>query len=304
MTQIFNDDVKIDGVQDITQLRVEGHTTQTQPLQTWQNSAGSTLGRVTGDGRLQIGDLGLSTVDALVEASADLTLPTARPKRGLYSLGKLTGALSDAVAWAVHELKLLGTGGVTGLQTALRAILTHNNTGSGASADLRAMDAQVINQAGTGGTPIGRAAAVRGTASNATNAYLSKAVGVEATVTNDSGATLSNASAFEVAPPTNAGTLDRLYGVRVPTFSDLTGITSDYASAQFEDDVELKLQGATPGKNPPANFVKMYPKLNAGVPALYAKDATGTEYSLSGSGGALSAADSAATKLFRYFTLF
>lgn len=47
MTEHFNENVEIEGSQDVTQLRVQGHTSQTQPLQDWQNSAGDSLVRVT-----------------------------------------------------------------------------------------------------------------------------------------------------------------------------------------------------------------------------------------------------------------
>src|SRR5688572_17363124 len=133
MTQTFNDNVLIDGNQDIEQLRVQGHSTQTDPLQTWESSAAQVLVQVTGDGRMQVGD-DLATPDALVEAHRAET-STSKPKRGLHSLGKITNLLTDVIAWVVAELELLGTNGVSGLQAALRAKLTHNNTGTSTSAE-------------------------------------------------------------------------------------------------------------------------------------------------------------------------
>jgi hypothetical protein len=152
MTQTLND-VVIQGNQNTTQLKVQGYNPQTEPLQTWQDISTKPLARVAEDGRLQTGDLELGTPDALVEANASLTLPSTKPQRGVQSLGRLTGALSSAVAWAVHELELLGSGGVSALQTALRAKLTHNNSDSAGSAELRAGDFQTINQTGTSGAP-------------------------------------------------------------------------------------------------------------------------------------------------------
>jgi hypothetical protein len=186
MTQTtFTDNVLIDGSQDITQLRVQGHTTQNQPLETWENSAGSVLAQVSGDGRLQIGDdLGVATPDSLMEAHRAETSDS-KPKRGFHSLGKITNLVTDVIAWAVAELELLGTAGVSGLQTALRAKLTHNNSGNSTSADLRAGDFQSINQTGTSGQRVGQVTGVRGTGSNTpsgANAYLTKAVGVEGAV--------------------------------------------------------------------------------------------------------------------------
>jgi hypothetical protein len=91
----FTDNVRIDGSRDIAQLAVEGNATQTQPLQTWQNSAGSVLSQVTGDGRVLVGDdLGAATPDALIEAHRSET-STARPRRGIHSLGRIGDSLSE-----------------------------------------------------------------------------------------------------------------------------------------------------------------------------------------------------------------
>src|SRR5882724_5726298 len=107
MTQTFTQDVLIDGSADTSQLRVQGNTTQTQPLQTWEDSGSVSLARVTGVGKFQVGDLSLSTPEALIEASADLTVASAKPKRGIHALGRFSGALTNALTWAVHELELL-----------------------------------------------------------------------------------------------------------------------------------------------------------------------------------------------------
>jgi hypothetical protein len=122
----FPDAVEIEGSQDITQLTVQGHTTQTEPLQTWQNSAEDVLSQITGDGRFQVGDdLGMAAPDSLVEAHRDAA-STSLPQRGLHTLGRVAGALSTAVQWAVHELELLGSGTISGIHAALRSRLTHS----------------------------------------------------------------------------------------------------------------------------------------------------------------------------------
>jgi hypothetical protein len=321
--QTFTDNVVVQGSQDITQLRVQGHTTQTQPLQTWTDnggnvqaqvaadpakpqlevrgraaqsqplqawtdSAGNAQARVAKDGRLQTGDLGLGTPDALVEANAEIQVASpARPLRGVQSFGRLKGALSSLVAWAVHELELMDynqvASGVSGLQTVLRAKLTHKNTGNSSAAELRAGDFQSINQTGSSPNRIARVVGARGTASSTPSsgsAYTAKAIGVEATVTNDLGGDITDASAFEVVPPANLGTIGTLYGLRVPPLIP-GGTVSDFASAQFGDDFEVKVLTAVPTKTPPASFVKLYPKLIAGVPHLFAKDSAGIEYDLS-----------------------
>src|SRR4030095_218350 len=110
MTQTtFTDNVLVDGSQDIKQLRVQGHTTQNQPLQTWEDSAGTALAQVTGDGRVQAGDdVGLPSPDALIEAHR-LETSTAKPKRGFHSLGRVSGTLATLVQWMVGELELRGS---------------------------------------------------------------------------------------------------------------------------------------------------------------------------------------------------
>lgn len=111
---LFNDAVVIDGAQDIEQLVVQGHTTQTQPLQEWQASSGDPLARLTGDGRLQIGSFDngvMATDESLIEAHR-LETDADAPKRGLHLKGALSGPLSGLVAWVVQELTLKGSSGV------------------------------------------------------------------------------------------------------------------------------------------------------------------------------------------------
>ncbi len=269
--------LEILGKQDVEELKVQGHTTQSQPLQTWRDSAGGILAQVTGDGRLIVGDD--VTPDSLIEAHR-LETSTTKPKRGLHSLGKITNLLADLITWAVAELELLGSAGVSGLQTALRAKLTHNNSGTSTNAELRAGDFQSINQTGTGGGRVGQVTGVRGTASNApsaANAYLAKAVAVEAAITNATGGDVTDAVAIDVVPPVNAGTIANLYGVRVP---DLTqgaaniALQTGLGKVSFGDFVDVKRPAAVPA-TPATDFMRLYPKSDG---KLYAKDWNGKEY--------------------------
>jgi uncharacterized protein (DUF608 family) len=83
MVQTFTDNVLIDGAQDADQLRVQGHSTQTQSLQTWETSAALVMAEMTGDGRLLLGDdLGAATPDSLIEAHRNETSIT-KPKHFL-----------------------------------------------------------------------------------------------------------------------------------------------------------------------------------------------------------------------------
>jgi hypothetical protein len=263
MTQTFTQDVFVDGTQDAEQLRVQGHTTQTDPLQTWENSAGDPLAQISGDGRLQVGDIGMTTPDALIEAHRE---NAAMPQRGIHSLGRISGALSDAVSWVVGELELLGTGGVSGLQTALRARLTHSNSGDSTEAELRAGDFETINDGGSSGDPVGSAVGMRAAVTNTQDAYLDEAVGLEVAIAQEAGGSGEIAAAF---------------GVRV---ADVDSATDNYALytgkglAHFGDVVEMKRQTAMPG-TPDTDIVRLYPKSDGKV---YAKDWNGVEYDLTG----------------------
>lgn len=292
MTETFSENVVIDGASDVIQLRVQGHTTQTQPLQDWEDSSGETLVRVTGDGKIQAGDLGLSTPTALIEASADLTPVSSMPRRGVHALGRFTGVLTEALTWAVHEFELLGSGGIDTLQTALRAKITNQNTGAMTNAELRAAEFEAANEKGGSGNAAKQITGVRGIARNAAGAHTAKSVGIEATIANDIGGVISEAAAFEVATPTNSGTYETLYGLRVP---DLNQGTHNYALYTGEgivhlgDHQELPIAAETPSGYPPTGFIALYPKLADGVPVLWAKDSVGNETQLGGPGSETSA---------------
>jgi hypothetical protein len=217
----------IDGASDAKQLRVQGHTTQTQPLQTWETSAGSVQGQMTGDGRLALGDdLGVATPDALLEVHrADTS--TAKPKRGFHSLGRVAGALSDAVAWVVQELELLGSGVISAVQTALRVRLTHDNSATSSSAELRGADVEVIQKQGT----------------------------------------VNILTALRAAVTRQAGTVTTAYGVKVENIEGATNnyaLHTGKGLAHLSDALELQVPVPLPG-TPPANNVRMYPKTDGKI---------------------------------------
>jgi hypothetical protein len=130
MTQTFNEEVVIndnlvvDGTADETQVTVQGHSTQTEALQAWEDNAGDPLAKVTGDGRVQVGSFdqygAMATDDSLIEAYRD-EADTGKPKRGLHVAGEVENDDSDALAWSVHELTLSGASTTTGKATALSA---------------------------------------------------------------------------------------------------------------------------------------------------------------------------------------
>jgi hypothetical protein len=290
MTQTtFTDNIVVQGTDpNKTQLTVQSPSGQTNTLQTWQDNAATPLAKVAADGRLQTGDMNLGAPNALIEANANY--PSGHPQRGIQSLGRITGALASAVAWAVHELELLGTGGVSLIQTVLRVKLTNSNTGTSTNAQLRAGDFESRNAAGISGDQVGSASGIRGTVSNATGAHLARASGVEGAIVNDASGSIIDAAALEVVTPINAGTITNLYGLRVP---DITQGTTNYAihtdkgRVHLGDAVEVPLV-SNPAiiTNPPANFVALYPKLDVSTPRLYIKDSTGMETAV-GAGGSV-----------------
>ncbi len=275
----FNEDVEINGsldvlgVQDVPQLEVRGTATQTAPLQTWKEGSGGVLARLAGDGRLELGTLDMGTPDALVEANRTITLPSTVPQRGMQSQGRITAddpqTLGDGIAWSVHELELLGNAVMSGIHAALRGKATRKNTGTGAQAELRAADFEAINDTASGTNPLGKLVGVQSTVTNEQTAYLTEAVGVDVQIQNEGA----------------ANHLTHAYGVRVADMpaaeADAYAIYTGSGSVHVGDDVEQKVFSSAPAANPPTGFIKLYPKLETGIPRLYAKDASGIEHGLS-----------------------
>jgi hypothetical protein len=249
----FTDNVRIDGSRDIAQLAVEGNATQTQPLQTWQNSAGSVLSQVTGDGRVLVGDdLGAATPDALIEAHRSET-STARPRRGIHSLGRIGDSLSEIAQWMVAELELRGSGALQALQNTLRVRLTNMTTAAaGAGAELRAADIEVVNDA------------------SANAAAVPAATGLQVSVTNAAGRTITRAIGVRISM-NNAGTMTNRYAL----------FTEGAGPSRLEECIELRRINDTQ-PTPPADVVRIYPKADG---RLYVRNWAGVEYDLTAVGG-------------------
>lgn len=253
MTHTFNQDVLVDGTQDAKQLRVQGHTIQIQPLQTWEDGNGNILTQITNDGRLQLGDdLGMATPDSLLEVHRAEGSSVGRPTRGIHSLGQISGTLNSLVQWMVGELELRGTGVISALHTALRIRATNLNTGAPtASAELRAADIEVLNDEGSGTTA------------------LPKATGLQIGVTNAVGKTITEAVGLRVKM-TNNGTITNPYSI----------FTQGPGFAHFDDALELAGLSAAPPA-PTNNRVRVYAKTDG---KLWVKDWMRPEYELGGGG--------------------
>ncbi len=222
----YINNVVIDGSRDITQLTVEGHSTQTEPLQKWQDSGQEVLAQVAGNGRLQIGnDLEDTSPTALLEVHREAASGT-EPVSGVSTRAKLSGEVSRVLEWVVHKLELLGASGVSQRVAALRVQLRHNNSGPSASAELRGGDFEVVNQSGSAATPVGEAVGVRAAVSNEANANLSRGIGVQIDLQDE-------------------GTLTHAYGLKIEDVTDATynyAIQTGQGDVEFGGDVEVKGQ--------------------------------------------------------------
>lgn len=249
----FNDNVLVDGSQDIQQLRVQSHSTQNQPLQTWETSAGVVQSQITGDGRVVAGDdLGVATPDALLEVHR-AEASTTRPRRGIHSLGQISGTLNSLLQWMVAELEVRGSSALDALHTGLRVRTSNLNTGTPtANAELRGADVEVIQDA------------------TAASAALPRATGLQVGVTNAAGKTITEAAALRLKL-NNAGTITNPYSI----FAEGPGV------AHFEDYLEVKRPAVVPG-TPPTDFMRLYPKSDG---KLYAKNWSGAEVELGGGSG-------------------
>ena len=259
-----NGQVLIDGQRDQVQLRVQAHSAQTEPLQTWEKSDGTPLAQVTDDGRLELGDLDLGTPDGLIEANREITLPSTVPQRGVQSQGKVTGngtnVIDGAIAWAVHELELLGDAVVSGAHAALRGKITRKNTSASPQAELRAADFEAINDTTSGANPVGKLVGVHSAVTNEQDAYLTEAVGVGVQIANEGA----------------ASQLSRAYGLRVEDMpaveNQAYAIHTGTGTVHLGDDLEMPEKGATP-VDPPAGARKLYPKSDG----WYDLDSQGSE---------------------------
>lgn len=244
---------RIIGQLDVPQLVVQGVASQTEALQNWQDNSSDILARVTAEGRLQVGSFAdgeMATDDALIEAHRSEG-DTGLPARGLNMLGEITGTLSSIVQWAVQELVLKGTGGISALHSALRVKLTNQNTGTmSAGADLRAGDFEAINEGGSSGQDVPELTGLHVTVSNASGAYLDTAYGLKVEMSDD-------------------GNQNEAFAIHAEGGLFHLGVDGEV--------LELPVTTSTPA-NPPSNHVRFYVELNSGTPELFIKKSDGTRY--------------------------
>ena len=251
-------EIFIDGDANAIQLRVQGHSPQTNPLQTWEDSSGTILAQLDETGLFQGQDVQVgdddATSDALIEAH-NLDDP-AKPSQGLHTAGIVSGTLDDIVRWVVQELTLRGSGGISAPHSALQAQLTNENTGPmSAGADLRAGDFEFSNSGGSSGDPVPEVAALHAAITNQVGGYLGTAYGLRVRVTDD-------------------GSSTKIYAIH----------TED-GVVHLDSELELPVVASAPTTNPDTDFIKLYVMLDNGTPQLYGRDASGTLHLLSGSGG-------------------
>lgn len=244
----YTDPVIINGSTDAEQLVVRGNTTQTKALQEWRQDGSTLYGRVTNDGRLQVGSFTSGAMDtdaSLIEAHRSAADST-KPKRGLHLKGVLTGTLNAIVTWVVQELLLQGTAGISALHTALRVRIRNENTGTMTGAELRAGDVVVENKGGNAGSAVPQMTGLRVGVSNESGGYAQTAYGLKVEMTN-------------------AGQLTNAYA-----------IYTDTGLIHIEDALELKRLLVAPA-TPATNHVRIYGKSDG---RLYARNWQGTDYSM------------------------
>lgn len=222
------------------------------------------------DGRLHVGDdLGFSTEESYIEVHRDNTAPTTKPKRGLHSLGRIGGAISDAIAWLVSELELPGSGTITGIHSALRARLTHDNSGDSSGAEVQAGNFEVVNESGSSGTRVGQATGIQASISNKSAGYLDEAVGVDISIDNENGSS---------SPILNA------YGLRV---ADIDEADDNFAIHTGKGIVHLgdllELEELTASGTPGSGKLWLYAENGK----IYAKNNSDPAFDLTTGGGAL-----------------
>ncbi|KAB2857295.1 MAG: hypothetical protein F9K46_13120, partial [Anaerolineae bacterium] len=242
----YTDPVFIDGSQDDPQLRVQGHTTQTDPLQTWENSAGVKLAQVDSNGQVFIDgsqDVTLLRVQAhstqnqplqTWENSAGTALAQVtndgRLEVGNNAVGGVSAALIEAnqggiVAGSAVKQGIQSCGDISGAINEPLTWSVHElefGGGDGVSSNHTALSSKII-QSNTGG---GSTAELRaGEFKVENNQTLNKAVAVRAEISNASGGNITEAAAFEAVMP-SAGTIGTLYGLHIP---DLPSGQNHYA---------------------------------------------------------------------------
>ena len=92
--------LEVDGREDVVQLQVQGHSTQTEPLQTWEDSSGDVQTEVTGAGQLRADEVELN-----VQASAPADDPPAGTVKVYVKLdGSTLKLYAKDAAGDEHEL--------------------------------------------------------------------------------------------------------------------------------------------------------------------------------------------------------
>jgi hypothetical protein len=120
--------------------------------------------------------------------------------------------IDGAIAWAVHELELLGDAVVSGIHAALRGKVTRKNTSASPQAELRAADFEAINDTASGANPSGRLVGVQSAVTNEQAAYLTEAVGVGVQINNEGGPSqLTRAYGLHIADMPAVG--DKAYAI-------------------------------------------------------------------------------------------
>ena len=309
-------EVFIDGDADAIQLRVQGNTTQTNPLQTWEDSEAHVLAQVDENGQVLI-DGQQDQVQLRVQAHSTQTDPLQTWEKsdgtplaqitgdGRLELGDLDLGTPDALIEANRDITMPDSvtprrgvqsqGKMTGDDTAVVDGVTDWSVhelelagDAGVGGTHTALRAK-ITQANTGDSDQAelRAGGFEAIVEGGNNTHrVSEAVGVHSQVTNEQTGHLDQAVGVKVTLH-DEGTdpIQNAYGLLVEDVDQ--GAQASYAihtgagTVRLGDDLEMPEKGATPA-DPPVGSRKLYPKSDG----WYDLDSSGNENKLgSGAGG-------------------
>lgn len=313
----MSNEIFIDGDANAVQLRVQGHTTQTNPLQTWEDSNANVLAQLDEDGQLLINGQqdnthlrvqGHSTQSEAVQTweKSDETVLAQITGDGRLELGDLDMGTPDALIEANNDITLPSTTPQRGVQS--QGKITGNDPqaiddattwsvhelellGDGEVSGLHTALRSKITQKNTGDADQAELRAGDFEAINeSTNSTkpVGEVKGLQSKVTNEQGAYLTEAVGVEVAIADDNGATSQItnaYGLRIDNVPLGSGVAyaihTGSGPVHLGDYLELVKPVSVPGQ-PAQDNVRVYPKSDG---KLYAKDWQGTEYDLTGGNG-------------------
>ncbi len=148
----FNASQMIDGINDEIQLRVQGHSTQTTNLQTWETSAAAVKAAVDISGHLGLGGVPLSNSVITIQETMSITSATGE-MYGAYIRPQFLSTTIDATTSVQYGLTFLGKTHASSTKNfntiiGIQGVTAHAGTGTLALG--KGLDIQMGNYTGSG----------------------------------------------------------------------------------------------------------------------------------------------------------